>query len=348
MTNKQIQKAGDESTNIQVQQVNITQGLSVSEVRTLALDVFKANFLELSGQAADLARARAEQLTEKFLEELQTQHQQALNQAKDPDFQYALYMAQREYARTGDKELGDLLIDLLVDRTKHENRSIIQIVLNESLTIAPKLTADQLASLSVVFIFRYTINHGVNSLEGLNAYLNRYVKPFVDLLSKKAACFQHLEYSGCGSISLGSLSLAEVFRKNYPGLFSKGFTQDSLQKHGITVPLDSPIFMQSLHNPDQIQVNAMNKEVLRYEAARLGLPTADVDKLESLSAQSLMNHQEIKDYLVKAQPHMSTVIDVWEGSLMKNLSLTSVGIAIGHANVKKTLGEFTDLSIWIN
>ena len=48
------------------------------------------------------------------------------------------------------------------------------------------------------------------------------------------------------------------------------------------------------------------------------------------------------------RPYMASMIDVWENSLMKNFTLTSVGIAIGHANVKKNLGEFTDLSIWIN
>ena len=118
---KQTQKGGDHSTNIQAHAVAITQGPSVAEVRALALDVFRANFLELAGQAAEAARARAEEITEKFLKELQQQHKQGLKQAQDPDFQYALYTAQREYARCGDKELGDLLVDLLVDRTKQEN-----------------------------------------------------------------------------------------------------------------------------------------------------------------------------------------------------------------------------------
>ena len=45
---------------------------------------------------------------------------------------------------------------------------------------------------------------------------------------------------------------------------------------------------------------------------------------------------------------MAQVFDVWEGSFMQNLSLTSVGVAIAHANIKRHIGEFTDLSIWIN
>jgi hypothetical protein len=45
---------------------------------------------------------------------------------------------------------------------------------------------------------------------------------------------------------------------------------------------------------------------------------------------------------------MSGLFETWSGSLMKNFTLTSVGIAIGHANIKRLIGEFANLSIWIN
>lgn len=345
---KKSQEGGDYSTNIQADAITITQGVSLADVRALALDIFRANFLELAGQAANVARARAEEITEKFLEELQKQHQEGLKQAQDPDFQYSLYTAQREYARSGDKELGDLLVDLLVDRTRHDKRSILQIVLNESLLVVPKLTTDQLAALSVIFIFRYTFNRGVNNLEGLAAYLDLHVQPFVGLLSKKSACFRHLEYSGCGAIGITAVEIAEVFRINYPGLFSKGFTTDIPSARGIALTPQSPMFTRCLHNPERVQINAVNEDALRDKAEKLGLASGDTDKLVALATESLMNQEEVKDYLTSARPYMSSMIDAWEDSPMKNFTLTSVGIAIGHANVKKNLDEFTDLSIWIN
>jgi hypothetical protein len=45
---------------------------------------------------------------------------------------------------------------------------------------------------------------------------------------------------------------------------------------------------------------------------------------------------------------MSDCFEIWFASPMKNLTLTSVGIAIGHANIKRFAGEFANLSIWIN
>ena len=80
--NDQIQKAGDNSTNIQAGSVTVHQGLSLSEVRKLALDVFRSNFFELAGEAKHIARQRAEEVTENFLKRLQEQHSAGLTQAE--------------------------------------------------------------------------------------------------------------------------------------------------------------------------------------------------------------------------------------------------------------------------
>lgn len=344
---KQVQKGGDQSTNIQASEVHIV-GISYAEAHQIALDVFRANFLSLSDRAADIALARVEEITDKFLRKLKEQNEKGIAHSEDPDFQYALFTIQKEYARTGDEALGDLLVDILVDRTKHETRSILQIVLNESLSVAPKLTNDQLAALSLLFIFKYTINRGIASLKSFGEYLDRHVAPFVGLLSKNNSCYWHLSYSGCGSISIGSVNILKVLRQRYPGLFSKGFTDKNLQQNGIILPIESEIFIMCLHDGAKLQINALDNEVLRDKAAQLNLDLAEIDKLIGVNNTFLMSDAEIKDYIEQLRPYMKSVFDVWENSYMKNLDLTIVGIAIGHANIKRLVGEFTDLSIWIN
>ena len=229
----QTQKAGDNSTNIQAGSITVHQGLSVTEVRQIALDLFRANFFELAGDARNVARQRAEEVTERFLRQLQQEHEDGLKQAQEPDFQYSLLTVQTEYARCGDKELGDLLVDLLVDRTKHESRSILQIVLNESLSVAPKLTPDQLAAVSLIFLFKYTINHRIRNHETLWEYLDRHVAPFAELISDKDACYQHLQYSGCGTVGLVKVDLVDVFKQTYGGLFSNGFDRNPIPREAV-------------------------------------------------------------------------------------------------------------------
>lgn len=345
---KQVQKGGDESTNIQAGEVTVVQGMSYPEVRQVAIDVFRSNFYELAGEARNIASERAEQVTEEFLNKLQTENPDGFSKAQDPDFQYALYTVQKEYARTGDEDLGSLLVDLLVDRSKQEQRDILQIVLNESLGVAPKLTRDQLAVLAISFLFRYTQNNGIGNHEALGAYFDKMVQPFSDSLTKNQACFQHLSFSGCGSISMGSVSLEKVLGTTYQGLFLKGFDEAEIERREVSIGYDQRIFIPCLNDDSKVQVRANRKEALEQNMDHFNIPDEDKPKIVALFNSGKMNEPEIKAKAIEIRPYMGTVFDTWNDSQMKNFSLTSVGIAIGHANIKRLVGEFANLSIWIN
>lgn len=344
----QRQKAGDQSTNIQAASIVIHQGPSVAEVRELALDVFKSNFLVLSGIAKDLAGNRAEEITGKFLNQLQLRHPEGLSQSQNPDFQHALFTVQKEYARCGDKELGDLLVDLLVDRTKEPSRSILQIVLNEALAVASKLTHEHLVALSTVFLFRHTFLHGIRNHKDFWEYLDKHVAPLVPHLTPKIGCYQHLEYCGCGTGGLGSTNLAGIFYSTYGGLFSKGFDSAQVLAKQLEVADQSKIFTSCLNAPERQQVSAVNEGMIRSWAEKLKIGESDITKIVALYKESMMNQDEIKNFVVTNKEYMKRVFEVWDGSQMGHFTLTSVGIAIGHANLKKNLGEFTNLAIWVN
>ena len=328
---KQIQKSGGDSTNIQVETVNINQGTPYNEVKEIVLDLFKANYLDLSEKAAEIAQKRAEEITEKFLYKLNKEYPCGLNQAEDPDFQYSVFTVQKEYARSGDKELGDLLVDILVDRTKQDQRSILQIVLNESLTVVPKLTEVQLSTLSIIFVFRYTQSLYVIDDNSFGKYLDIEILPFASKLSKNNSCYQHLVYTGCGSISIGEIKLETVLSSTYTGIFYKGFDSDEIIKNAISIGNDPRIFGKCLNDNSKLQILDEDKQ-----------------KIMSLYQQYKMNEQEIKLKCISLRNYMSNIFDVWDNSSMKNTTLTSVGITIGHGNLKRLIGEFADLSIWIN
>jgi hypothetical protein len=350
MINKQEQQAGNNSTNIQAYELVINNGLTYSEVKEVALDVFRANFYELGGKAHDIARARAEEITEEFLKKLQTENPSGFSQSENPNFQQALFTIQKEYAITGDKELGDLLIDLLVDRSKHEQRSILQIVLNESLSIVSKLTSDQLAVLALVFLFRHMESPVIESHEQLGEHLDKYVLPFVDKLSKSSSGYRHLEYLGCVNTQIGSTSsLAYPIFLAYAGLFTHGFDPTEVASRKIEVGLDPRFFVPCLNDPHKFQVKAINGVILEKSLADHSISQDDRAKIRGLLRnEGRMNDQEIIEKCVSIRPYMQKLFSTWNSSAMGYFSLTSVGIAIGHANIKCLIGEFADLSMWIN
>jgi hypothetical protein len=326
----------------------INAGVTYEDVRNIALDVFRANFHELSKQAKEVAQTRAEQVTEEFLSKLQKENPSGLGKVNDPDFQYALFTVQKEFARTGDKDLGDLLIDLLVDRSKQEQRDILQIVLNESLETAPKLTDNQLAALAIVFLFKYTQSFNVKNHEALGQYLDQHVAPFASKLLKNMASYQHLEFCGCGSIGIGSISLEAILGTTYQGQFLKGFDSKEISERGVSIGDDPRFFIPCLNDPKLLQVNSNSKEMLEKMFDSYDVSAEDRTKISVLFDFNKMSDAEIKAKCIEIRPFMSDVFDTWSGSQMAHFTLTSVGIAIGHANVKRLVGEFANLSIWIN
>jgi hypothetical protein len=342
----QTQKGGINSTNLQIAKVEIT-GLTYNDVKEIALDVFKQNAEKLSQKAVIVFEQRASEITDIFLRELQKRNPDGLKKAEDPDFQVSLLTAQREYARSGDKELGDLLVDLLVDRSRSEQRDIMQIVLNESLAVAPKLTTEQLASLAVVFILSYTRRVDLTSHQLFQDYLKTTIIPHVPLISKKNTCYQHLEFSGCGTTGLVGRELPDIFKNSYPGLFTEGFNEEGM-KQQIPEMIGSSLIMRSLCNPTKLQINALDETSFEAAAEKAGLSKAVQEKAKSLWKGHLLPNEQIKVKVIELVPEMDQVFEVWKGSLMKQLNLTSVGMAIAHAYARSKTGLVADLSIWIN
>jgi len=76
----------------------------------------------------------------------------------------------------------------------------------------------------------------------------------------------------------------------------------------------------------------------------------DTDRTEinSLFDVGKMSDLEIREKCVAVRPYVADLFTVWSESDIQNFTLTSVGMAIGHANVKRLVGKFADLAIWIN
>jgi hypothetical protein len=51
----------------------------------------------------------------------------------------------------------------------------------------------------------------------------------------------------------------------------------------------------------------------------------------------------MKEEICEIFPEFHTVDALWENTEMKNLTLTARGIAIGHANLRRTVGMESDL-----
>ena len=258
-----------------------------------------------------------------------------------------MYGAQKEYARSGDTDVGKLLVQLLADRAEENQRNLKQIVLNESLEVASKLTPDQLDALSLIFNVAYCKHVNVRDLQELQKSLRADIWPFLSDASRKTSAYQHLEYAGCGSIGIGQRNIGKLYRELYPGLFSKGFTAEEVEKLGLTKEERSKYITACLHDNDLLQVAALDEETIDKWETTNQLESTKREELKSLNRRFTMSEEEAREYLSSTQPFMIDFIKLWEETNLTNLNLTSVGIAIAHANVKRKTGMSTDLQIWL-
>lgn len=349
----QEQKPGECSQNLQAgHDINIITGLTYAEtkdiVRTEAQKVFKENSLVLADEAYKLVLSRSEELLDSFLKKLENKNPNAIGSMRDPGMQYSLYTAQKEYAKTGDKNLADLLEDILVQRAENTTRDLMQIVLDECISVIPKLTADQFDALSLIFILRYSINNSVTNLENLIIYIIQSILPFKEGIREELSRYQHLEFTSCGTLGISSINIEQIIRNNYLVVFSKGFTIEEFENAVGTDPKYKMFIAPCQNNTVKYQINIINLQQVEIIGSKNGLNYDEIQKIKSIFNKFSMDENDVRTFLIKRFPQVQECIESWGKSSIKFMTLTSVGIAIGHANiVRKTKQEDYDLRIWI-
>lgn len=342
-------KSGDASNIIQTNSGNVTvnHGLSIQAAKELFDILFKENFLILQKEAAEIVYERSQKLINTYLSTLQKEAPDEIESSKDPDMQYIVYKAQKAYARSGKKDLQELLVNLLVSRAKANNEELEKVVLNEALITASKVTQDQIDAITIVFILAYTRKENVTSQSMLVTSLNPIIEPFLVTAAKSVASFQHIEYASCGTSSIGSRMLPDIFLQSYPGLFSKGFSLDQFRTEINNQSIESKLLINCLNDSTKHQERGLDSQVMKdmYDKNSLSVETAK--QLENFFNTHRMSADEVKNKLSELWPIWDKLLDYWTTTNANCLNLTSVAIAIAIANIKRKTGHTYDLNIWI-
>lgn len=201
------------------------------------LSVGRSNLVEMQGLAKQIVDERLESFTDRFVQSVEARAPDALQTVQDPDVQYTLFPAQRDYARSGAENLGETLIEILVARCAEKTGSLRAIVLNEAASTVGRLTPGQINALTCHWLVTRVRDQGMQNLEGLMSWLRTNLVPAtVDLPSHRAA-YEHLSYCGCAQIQITETSLGNVWVKMYPGLFARGMHgKKSLRIYATSAP----------------------------------------------------------------------------------------------------------------
>lgn len=332
--NVQKQNGGDNSQNIQVNG-NVTCGLSYADARQIALDVFNANCQTLMNEAARISEIRANKIVDDFIKKLFEEHPNLSYRLQEPSIQYSTFSVIKNYVKTGDEDLKERLLKMLMYRMEVEDRSIEQIVLDEAIEILPKLTQDLINILSLVFSAIY-LSHNINNLETFNDFINNKLMVFYPDRTSDAI-YAHLQYTGCCTLlSEGATykPFPSIIKHRYSGLFNKGFSKELLEQTlSVNYEQISPIVTNCQQNKNLLQFNALNESVLNSVISKYNLRHLS-NKIIQLHKQTEMSDDEIATYLCTTNSKMNAFMEEWKGnrSSLKSIVLTSVGYAIAILN----------------
>lgn len=205
--------SGESSTNYQANgNITINHGLSYADVKEISMDVFRANFLDLGEEAQSLIEERAEKVITDYLQKLEMTSPESIVKTIDPDIRANIYEVQRGYARRGNDEIENLLVDILLERTIENERDFKNLVLNESIIIASKLTLTQIKRLFLIFVTSRVSFYGmdcqfyINNII-FNIAIDLFVNDSVELMHQD---LQYLVQQGCISMSVMSRVLDDV------------------------------------------------------------------------------------------------------------------------------------------
>ena len=270
---------------------------------------------------------------------------------KDPDFQYLLTRAQHAYARNGEAEMADTLVDIIAERSKISERNRLMMALNSAVETAAVLTPNEFSELSLCFLLRYTARKDVIGLNSFKQYFSNQITPLLPDLSREISSYQYLEATQCASIDVTSVDLRNVFVTNYGGVFCKGFTLDELKNHlpeGLKDVFDNnSLLIPCLHDSSKLQFDVSNSEVLEKKLSGTSLNQDQRQNLRGLFENRFWSEADFTEILTPQLSEFGTLLDLWKNTPLNNLKLTSLGIAIGHSNLRRVCGFDTDLSVWI-
>jgi len=313
----------------QVGQITIHQGLSYSEAKDLIVSVVDQKLIEFKDEAVATFDKRTDEFKKLLSEKIKDLPEQDMGKLREPDTQIALLEAAKISGRKPNEELRNLLANLVVSRIKNDKtgkEELKNIVYNEAISTVSKITIDQLKIITLCYLARYTSYGGIVSWDTFKNYLNTHIKPFIHFKNTNAE-FQHIEYAGCGSIGISSRDLINIHKQQYSFLFFNLVEKDQVDSLTLSDEIKKGIVALDTKE-DKYFILFKNKTELENYLKEKKIDEETIKKLVSIYESHIKNNDEVKKKIAEETDIGKELIDLWEKTALKHLSLTSVGIAI--------------------
>lgn len=364
MSDKQIQKAGDSSTQYQANVINQYDGVSEERVIEIIDDRCEIALSNCIYESRLIAEQRVSDFKSEILE-LLVRRPGLADALQEPACVSSLEMAVNAAAKSPDSRDWKLLSELLGKRLSEPQNRHVAAGINKAIEIVDLLTDEELNGLTVYFALNQFVPVSSSVQEGLSSLDDLYEKLPIDNLPQGDDWIDNLDiHSALRITPFTSLKkLVDVFYLSLGGYVVWGFENDaeplneacqSLTNAGMPTSI---LIEHELHE-GYSRLNVRNREhihelvltkVIGETPTTIPLDPKQINVLDKIYEQTIRSEHEAEmkerfEEKLRSYPSISKVIDWWD-SIPSAPRITVVGKAIAYANAKRIDPSLPELKI---
>ncbi len=335
-------ESGDNSNNIQVAG-DMHVGVTVTEALEISKLVVKQELAIHANDALKTAEERLDIIANKVVERINAERPDLFPKFKDPAIQIALNETYKKYIETGDDDLGEDLINMLMDRLEIEQRNTKQFIIDDARTILPKLSKSNLSFLALSVFSKISIP--TNNHKEYIAMIQKLQEITKAITSINELDIMYLKQANCvmGVPMIHvSKNIAECLLENYDFYFSNGISNDNLnkliQKHSISTAM-MPYLLSLIEYRSNGNFSLRLSSKRRYNEVLQKINNSNIEAAieELLSIQDKASIQDVENFHNSIDTNWEKVFKLWKRETVTTLSVMPVGLYIGSIYLGRVL-----------
>lgn len=356
---RQSQKGGDSSTNIQAENMILQVGIDEKRAREIYQEMNLQLKKDYTKEALKIANTRVAEFENRLMPKMESV-EGALQAFADPSFQILLVEAQKTAASTERAADYDLLSELLIHRFQKGENRIVRAGISRAVEIVDEISDDALLGLTVFHAINTFLPVTGDIFEGLDVLDELFGKILYGNLPSGRDWLDHLDILDAIRLNpVGSLKRIEQY---YPEQLS-GYVDVGIKKHSENFKkaldiinensLPKNIIIEHVLNPEYVRIPVPDKQqigsITVFQQVRrdgriftLNSPLSENQKEAVTSLYNLYD----KDANVRNN-NTRLLMDNWEkrgnlntlkkwwNNLNVAVQLTSVGRVLAHSNAQR-------------
>lgn len=341
--NDQKIESVNQSTIVQAKGDINFNGITAETAMEICKYVVKAELAIYTQDARVEAEKRLYDISEKTIGRITSLKEDLLHRFKEPAIQMALNETFKNYITSGDEDLGENLIDLLIERLNTQERTTEQSIIDEARNIIPKLSSNTVSLLAIMVFSKLIFPYNRKQYDDLILKLAPLAERLKDINSLDIA---HLKQVGCGyGISAFHVteSLEKLLLSDYDLFFRSNISLDELnavfQKYLQLInvyPLTNLSYIMSMFVGEQ----NFSFNIPSTKSVTEALHQANKDQLiplfEDLKNKATpFTEDEVRNYHVQKDARWQYAFDVFKKDQITTFQLNPVGVYIGIKQLTK-------------